>query len=151
MNIENLTEGGFLITKIQQLSQRIFDMLLKEYEINEITAAQGRVIFPIWQKDNLSFQELKKATLLSKATLSYMLDQLEKAGHIQRIRSQDDKRIIFIKLTKLNKDLMERFIQVSNGMKDIFYKGFSDNEIAAFEEYLKKVLKNLATYKKKNI
>lgn len=151
MNIENLTEGGFLITKIQQLSQRIFDMLLKEYEINEITAAQGRVIFPIWQKDNLSFQELKKATLLSKATLSYMLDQLEKAGHIQRIRSQDDKRIIFIKLTKLNKDLMERFIQVSNGMKDIFYKGFSDNEIADFEEYLKKVLKNLTTYKKKNI
>jgi DNA-binding MarR family transcriptional regulator len=149
MKIEKLTEGGFLITKIQQLSQRIFDTLLKEYEIKEITAAQGRVIFPIWQKDNLSFQELKKATLLSKATLSYMLDQLEKAGHIQRIRSQDDKRVIYIKLTKLNKDLMEKFIQVSKGMKDIFYKGFSDNQIAAFEGNLKKVLENLTDYKKK--
>ncbi|MFX0010587.1 MAG: MarR family winged helix-turn-helix transcriptional regulator [Candidatus Hermodarchaeota archaeon] len=150
MKIEKLTEGGFLITKIQQLSQRIFDTLLKEYEIEEITAAQGRVIFPIWQKDNLSFQELKKATLLSKATLSYMLDQLEKGGHIQRIRSQDDKRVIYIKLTKLNKDLMEKFIQVSKGMKDIFYKGFSDNQIATFEENLKKVLDNLTDYKKKD-
>ena len=80
-----------------------------------------------------------------------MLDQLEKVGHIQRIRSEDDKRVIYIKLTKLNKDLKEKFIQVSNGMKDIFYKGFSDNQIDAFEENLKKVLENLTAYTKKNL
>ena len=119
--------------------------------MRELTAAQGRVLFPLWQEDNLSFQVLKKRTLLSKATLSYMLDQLENVGHIERIRSQDDKRIIYIQLTKLNKDLKEKFIQVSNGMKEIFYKGFSDNEIDVFEENLKKVLENLTFYKKEHL
>jgi DNA-binding MarR family transcriptional regulator len=118
--------------------------------VREVTAAQGRVLFPLWQEDNLSFQVLKKRTFLSKATLSYMLDQLENAGHIQRIRSQDDKRVIYIQLTKLNKDLKDKFIQVSNRMKDVFYKGFSNNQIDAFEDNLKRVLENLVGYTKKN-
>jgi DNA-binding MarR family transcriptional regulator len=120
--------------------------LLKKYEIQEITAAQGRVIFPLWQKDNLSFQELKKETLLSKATLSYMLDQLESTGYIERIRSQNDKRTLHIKLTKFDKDLQEKFIEVSKAMKSIFYNSFSEKEIEEFENYLKKVLKNLTNH-----
>jgi DNA-binding MarR family transcriptional regulator len=147
--MKNLREGGFLITKIQQLSQRIFGKLLKDFNIQEITAAQGRVLFPLWQEDNLSFQELKKRTLLSKASLSYMLDQLESDGHIERIRSLNDKRTISIKLTKLNKDLKEKFIHVSNIMKEIFYKGFSDNQIDVFEENLNKILENLTIYGKR--
>jgi DNA-binding MarR family transcriptional regulator len=58
--MEKLRKGGFLITKIRQLSQQIFDKLLKEYKIDEISAAQGRVMFPLWRQDNISFQDLKK-------------------------------------------------------------------------------------------
>jgi DNA-binding MarR family transcriptional regulator len=78
-----------------------------------------------------------------------MLDQLEAAGHIGRIRSKNDKRTLHIKLAKLNKDLKERFIEVSNIMKSMFYNGFSEKEIDEFENYLKKVLQNLINYSKK--
>ena len=148
--MEKLREGGFLITKIRLISQQIFDKLLKDYKIDEISAAQGRVMFPLWRQDNISFQDLKKLTMLSKATLSYMLDNLEKAGHIERIRSEEDKRTIFIKLTKKNKELQEKYIQVSLEMKDLFYKGFSEKEIDDFESYLRRLLENLTKYKEKN-
>jgi len=148
--MEKLREGGFLITKIRLLSQQIFDKLLKDYKIDEISAAQGRVMFQLWRQDNISFQDLKKLTMLSKATLSYMLDNLEKAGHIERIRSEEDKRTIFIKLTKKNKELQEKYIQVSLEMKDLFYKGFSEKEIDDFESYLRRLLENLTKYKEKN-
>lgn len=146
--MEKLREGGFLITKIRQLSQRIFNKLLKEYKIDEISAAQGRVIFPLWTQDNISFQDLKKKAMLSKATLSYMLDKLEEAGHIERIPSQDDKRTIKIKLTKKNKVLQDKFLQVSNEMRDIFYKEFSEKEIDEFESYLRRILDNLMKFNK---
>ncbi len=148
--MEKLREGGFLITKVRQLSQRIFDKLLKEHKIDEISAAQGRVMFPLWRQDNVSFQDLKKETMLSKATLSYMLDNLEEAGHIKRIRSEDDKRTIFIKLTKRNKELQDKYLQVSNEMKDLYYKGFSEKEIDEFESYLRLLLDNLTDYGEKN-
>jgi DNA-binding MarR family transcriptional regulator len=146
--MEKLRKGGFLITKIRQLMLSVFDKLLEEYQIDEITAAQGRVMFPLWQNNNLSFQTLKKKTMLSKATLSYMLDKLEEAGHIERVRSEEDKRTIYIKLTKRNKELQEKYIQVSLAMRDIFYKRFSEQQIDEFESHLKIILDNLSSYKK---
>ncbi len=148
--MEGLREGGFLISKIHQLSQRIFAKLLRDFDVSEVTAAQGRVIFPLWKEDNLSFQGLKEKTSLSKATLSHMLNALENSGHIKRIPSKIDKRTITIKLTKENKALQEKFLEVSNEMKDIFYKDFSEKEIDNFESYLRKLLENLIQFSKKD-
>jgi len=147
--MERLREGGFLISKIKQLSDRIFSKLLREYETIEINPAQGRVMFPLWRQDNISFHELRKKTLLSKATLSHMLDNLEKDGYIKRIPSQKDKRTIYIKLTKKNKDLLDRYLQVSSEMKDIFYKDFTEKEIDEFEGYLRRLLDNLREFSEK--
>lgn len=147
--MEDLREGGFLITKIRELGQQIFDQLLRDNKIDEITSAQGRVIFPIWRQDNISFQDLKKKTMLSKATLSYMLDKLEEAGYIERIRSKKDKRTITIKLTKKNEALQKQFLQVSNEMKDIYYNGFTEDEIDEFEGYLRRLLDNLTSFNRK--
>jgi len=144
--MQRLREGGFLISKIKQLSDRIFSKLLREYETIKINPAQGRVMFPLWRQDNISFHELRKKTLLSKATLSHMLDNLEEAGYIKRIPSQKDKRTIYIKLTKKNKDLLDRYLQVSSKMKDIFYKDFNKEEIDEFEGYLRRLLDNLTNY-----
>ncbi len=147
--MEKVREGGFLITKIRKLSERIFAKILQDFNVSEISAAQGRVMFPLWQKDNISFQELKKKTSLSKATLSYMLDNLEKAGHIKRISDVNDKRTINIKLTKKNKALQDKFLQVSNEMKDLYYKNFTEEDIDIFEDYLKRILANLTNYSEK--
>ncbi len=148
--MENLREGGFLIAKIRKLSERIFAKILQDFNIYEITAAQGRVMFPLWQKDNISFQDLKKKTSLSKATLSYMLDNLEKAGHVKRLNDVNDKRTINIKLTIKNKSLQDKFLQVSNEMRDIYYKDFTEVEIDKFEGYLRRILANLLQYSEKS-
>jgi DNA-binding MarR family transcriptional regulator len=79
-----------------------------------------------------------------------MLDQLEDAGHVKRIHSKEDKRTISIKLTKMNEDLKEKFIRVSDQMKAVFYKDFSEWEIDIFEEYLKRIMDNLTNYNKNN-
>jgi len=139
-----------LISKIKQLSDRIFAKLLREYETLEINPAQGRVMFPLWRQDNISFHELRKKTLLSKATLSHMLDNLEKAGYIERVPSEEDKRTINIILTKRHKDELKRYLEVSNEMKELTYKGFNDKEIDEFEYYLRRLLNNLTEYSEKN-
>ena len=147
--MEELREGGFLISKIRQLSERIFAKLLRDYQAIEINPAQGRVMFPLWKKDNISFHELKEKTLLSKATLSHSLDNLEEAGYIKRVPSPKDKRAINIKLTEKNKELQDKFIQVSNQMKDIYYKDFTEEDIDEFEGYLRRLLNNLTNYSEK--
>jgi DNA-binding MarR family transcriptional regulator len=136
-------EGGFLIAKIHQVSGRIFAKILKEYDIDQINPAQGRILFVLWKKDEIPISELAEKTQLSKSTLTSMLDRLEAAGHIIRIRSKQDRRTILIKLTEKDKSLQNLYKQVSDEMTNLFYKEFSPNEIDEFENYLKRILVNL--------
>ena len=146
MIIVNLRQGGFLISKIQKLSSRIFTKLLREFKAIDINPAQGRVMFPLWLQDNLSFQDLLERTSLSKATVSHLLNNLEKTGHIKRVPSEEDKRTVNVILTKNDKQLQDKYFQVSNKMTKLFYNGFSEEEIDEIEDYLRRLLNNLTSF-----
>jgi DNA-binding MarR family transcriptional regulator len=135
-------EGGYLISQIHQISGRIFSKKLRDLNI-DINHAQGRIIFALWKKDEIPINDLSKETLLSKSTLTTMLERLEKSGHVIRKQTEEDKRIIIVCLTPKSNELRKDYQQVSNDMTEIFYKDFSEDQIAQFEAYLKKILKNL--------
>ncbi len=78
-----------------------------------------------------------------------MLDRLEEADHITRIHSKEDRRTILIKLTEKDKNLQNSYSKVSEEMTNIFYKGFSHDEIDEFESYLERILANLTQNKHK--
>ncbi len=136
-------QGGFLIAKIHQVSGRIFAKILKKAGISEINPAQGRILFALWKKDEIPITELARKTLLSKSTLTSMLDRLEKAGFIIRVPSKKDRRTILIKRTEKGKRFESKYVQVSDEMTNLFYNGFTSEEIDTFEEYLKRILANL--------
>lgn len=136
-------EGGFLIAKIHQVSGRIFAKILKEWGIDQINPAQGRILFALWKKDEIPIRELAKQTQLSKSTLTSMLDRLEKTGHITRVRPREDRRTILIELTEKDKSLQRVYGNVSDEMTKIFYAEFSKEEIDEFERYLERILANL--------
>ena len=134
--------GGFLITQIHHLGRRVFTELLKQHEI-EIGPGQGRILFALWQKDDVPINDLVERTLLRKSTLSELLDNLEKAGYIRREQSEEDRRKILIKLTERTQKLQKVYINLSVEMTKLFYNGFSDDEINEFEAFLRRVLDNL--------
>ncbi|MFD0717214.1 MarR family winged helix-turn-helix transcriptional regulator [Paenibacillus sp. GCM10027626] len=141
-----LRQGGFLISKIHQLSGRIFSRKLKAYNINEINPAQGRVLFALWQNDNVSIQELAGKTSLGKSTLTRMLDRLEQSGHLLRVFPSEDRRKTLIQLTEENKKMKAAYEQVSLDMNELFYEGFQQSEIDEFENYLVRILNTLDKY-----
>lgn len=139
-------QGGFLISKIHQLSQRIFAKILKEHKRDEFNPAQGRIMFTLWQKDNIPIHELVEKTQYSKSTLTSMLDNLEEAGFIKRIPSKEDRREILIALTEKDKLLQDKYVEVSREMGKLYYNGFNDEEIDDFERYLERILENLIEF-----
>jgi DNA-binding MarR family transcriptional regulator len=135
-------EGGFLISKIHRLSGRIFAKKLKEHQI-EINPAQGRIMFVLWRDDGISINALAKRTSLGKSTLTSMLDRLEAAGYVRRVRSAQDRRSILIERTDKDRAWQEAYVQVSQEMSALYYAGFSEDEIGELEGYLRRILDNL--------
>jgi DNA-binding MarR family transcriptional regulator len=137
------TEGGFLISQIKQIQGRIFEKLLSQAGIEEFNGAQGRILYILWQTDYVPIVELSKKTGLAKTTLTSMLDRLETKGLICRNFDKSDRRQVKISLTEKAKALSEDYNRVSMQMNEIFYKGFSDNEIVQLEKLLNIVVQNL--------
>jgi len=137
-------EGGFLSTQIHHLGRRVFSELLKKHNI-EIGPGQGRILFALWQQDNVPINDLSKRTLLRKSTLSELLDNLEGAGYIHREQSEEDRRKTMILLTAKTRKLQSTYIKLSADMTEIFYKGFTPEEIDELEAYLHRILKNLVS------
>lgn len=133
------------MAKIRQVAGRIFERMLKNCGI-EINSAQGRIMFALWQQDNISINELAKKTQLKKSTLTSMLDRLENMGYISRQRSKQDRRVILIKRTKKDKNLENRYVELSQEHTKFFYRGFSENQINRFEKDLEQILDNLTAF-----
>lgn len=66
------TRGGFYITQIKQLQDRIFERLLLENGI-EISGGQGRILFILWKNDHLTISEISEKTSLAKNTVSVVM------------------------------------------------------------------------------
>jgi MarR family transcriptional regulator, organic hydroperoxide resistance regulator len=141
--MKNQRSAGFMMSKIHQVSGRIFACLLKEHGIEEINPAQGRIMFALWQKDGISIYELAQATSLGKSTMTSMLDRLEQTGFLRREPSRQDRRKIFIWRTEKDKSFQKQYVQVSEQMTEIYFHGFSEQEKDQFESMLERIFANL--------
>ena len=146
-NMKQQRQAGFLMAKIRQVGERLFERMLNAEGI-EINTAQGRIMFALWQKDGIPINELAQKTQLKKSTLTSMLDRLETMGYIQRQRSEKDRRIILIQRTQKDRELEKKYAEISQEMTRLYYQGFSDKEIDMFENSLARILDNLIEYEK---
>ena len=137
------SNGGYLISRVKQLQDRVFDALLRQSGVFAFNGAQGRILYVLWQEDSLPIVELSKRTSLAKTTLTGMLDRMEESGILVRVYDEYDRRMIRIVLTPKAKELSEKYLEVSQRMTALFYKGFEEEEISAFERTLARILENL--------
>ncbi len=145
--LDEVTNGGFLISKIQKLGKRIFARILKEHDL-KINPGQGRILFILWQIDRIPIQELAKRTSLTTSTLTSMLDRMENAKMLVRIPKPGDRRSYLIQLTPETKKMRQKFLTISSEMTKIYYNGLNQREIREFEGVLSKILYNLEIYDK---
>ena len=86
------TNGGFLVTKIKQLGDRIFEKILSEKNIDAFNGAQGRILYVLWQEDGIPIRSLSVKCGLAITSLTTMLERMEHQGLISRVQSETDKR-----------------------------------------------------------
>ena len=141
--MKNGTEGGFLISRIKQISGRIFEKLLVRAGVDAFNGAQGRILYVLWQEDGVPIVTLSQKTGLAKTTLTSMLDRMEKANLIVRLFDKENRRQIRIALTEKARGLSAEYEKVSLEMNEIYYSGFSDDEIVTLEDTLRRILNNL--------
>ena len=136
------SKAGFYITQIKQISDRIFDKILKQNEIS-LTGGQGRILYILWKHEQLTMSALSQHTSLAKNSLTVVIEGMVQKGLVCRKQNPDNRRETIISLTEHSKNLREKYEFVSKQMNDIYYHNFSLEEQQQFESYLFRILHNL--------
>ena len=136
------TKGGFYISQIKQLQDRIFERMLSENGI-AISGGQERILFVLWKKDHLTISEISEQTSLAKNTVSVVVDGMVRKGIVERGTNPSNRRQTIISLTDYAQSMREQYETVSRQMNQLFYQGFSEREQKEFESFLARILKTL--------
>ena len=136
------TKGGFYITQIKQLQERIFEKLISDYGI-EISGGQGRILFILWKTNHLTITQLSQETSLAKNTVSIIVDGMVKRGILERNINDSNRRQTIISLTDYAQSMKKKYEIVSQQMNTLFYQGFTEKEQKEFEQYLSRILATL--------
>lgn len=123
---------------------KVFERLLSKHEI-EISGGQGRILFVLWKSDNLTISE---RTLLTKNTVSIVVDGMVNKGILERRINPDNRRQTIVSLTPYAKSIQERYEEVSRQMNTLFYQGFTEEEQQEFERYLARIVDTLVQVEK---
>ena len=132
MKIE--TEIVDLFTKIlETVTFTIEDLKFNEYQV-------GRGIFIIdfvGENDRCSLKDIYDNTKFPASTASRRVDELVKAGFIERTRSPEDRREIVLRLTETGTVLYKLFRYHRVRTLKRFLKSFSEKEISSFVKVLR--------------
>jgi MarR family transcriptional regulator, organic hydroperoxide resistance regulator len=66
---------------------------------NELSHAQFELLLELSERGELPAGELAAAARLTPATVTQMLDHLATQGHVERVRSDTDRRVVVSRLT----------------------------------------------------
>jgi DNA-binding MarR family transcriptional regulator len=65
----------------------------------ELSHAQFELLIELYERGELPAGELAAAARLSPAAVTQMLDHLAESGHVERVRSSSDRRVVVSRLT----------------------------------------------------
>lgn len=110
-----------------------------EFKEKNLTSSQVMVIGILSHRKELKTSELSKELGLSNSTVSGILDRLEEKNLIERIRSEEDRRVIKVRVNKEFKTSMaSKYMGVEEKITNIINK--SPNEEI---DFILKGLENL--------
>lgn len=132
-----------MISRIKHIGGRLFEHILSEKNIDAFNGAQGSLLYILWQEDGIPIRELSRRSGLAVTSLTGMLDRMEAAGLIYRDRGDKDRRKILIFLTDNARSLENDYDEVTEEIENIYYKGFSEEEIDQCEKYLQRIFHNV--------
>lgn len=111
-----------------------------------ITPSQFDIIATLGVTDEMSCGELGDRTLITKGTLTGVLDRLERKRLIQRTESKEDRRSIIVQLTPAGASLFNTLYSKHLDYLRPAFAGMDNDEIKEFTTRLEALRSTLQQY-----
>ena len=132
-----------LSAKIREAGNAFLIKKLKEHSFDNLAPSHGDILSMLYKHEKLTMKDIANKVHRTKATVTVLIDKLEKEQLVKREKSAEDNRITYIVLTQKSIDSKMIFEKIANELNSMLYKGFTPNEAKQLDELLEKMLKNI--------
>ncbi len=115
----------FQLSKASQAGIRFWAGKIADRNVSPV---QGLVLISLAEEDRTTSAHLGQRVQLDSATLTGIIDRLEKSGLVERQKNPDDRRAILICLTEKGRQMAEELKRISETANREFLAGLSADE-----------------------
>jgi DNA-binding MarR family transcriptional regulator len=106
---------------------------------SELSHAQFELLIELHERGELSAGELAGAARLAPGTVTQMLDHLAACGHVERARSESDRRVVVSRLTEQGRSAIEAKRAAWKSRWEQALAGVDDEELGAATRVLERL------------
>jgi len=109
------------------------------HEVEKMTGIGGAALWALSEIDEnkqLTVSALAASMSIHQSTASNLIDKLESDGFISRVRSDKDKRVVFLSITEKGKSVLTKAPQPYRGLLPDALMQFDDESLDALNEKL---------------
>jgi DNA-binding MarR family transcriptional regulator len=128
---------GYLLSRARAMLAKSLDAALLTLEI---THAQAGILLMLASGRYTTAADLVREMYTDAASMTRMLDRLQKHGLVQRIPHPDDRRQIRLHLTAAGTALAAQLPPILAGVLNAQFEGFSAEEIGFLKSLLRKMI-----------
>ena len=132
------TEVGRLLFETGKLMKQY---MRKNFEHEGITLPQGSVLGILMKNGEMKISELSNKLTLSNSTVSGIVDRLEKQQLVERRRSEEDRRIVYVTAS-------QKFLEMHMESHKKIERSFEELLDTGTPEEMEKIIDGLNTLKK---
>lgn len=109
----------------------------------DLTPSQFDIIATLGNTPGMSFKDLGDKTLITKGTLTGIIDRLEARGLVKRLVKTEDRRSTIVQLTDRGQEEFDRVFTPHIQFCKQSFLGYSDEDLAVLEQALAKLKSRL--------
>lgn len=141
----NVSNGFKIASLIKEINSKLNHSIKNEFKDTGLTVPQIMVVKTLAKHKRLKVSEISKEMHLVNSTVSGIIDRLENQDIVSRVRSKDDKRVVYIELSKKGIELIGNYRDtINNFFEDIFINTSQEDIVTILTglETLKDILDN---------
>lgn len=132
-----------------ELTHELVCTVSSELKEMEVTPEQPILLDIISNYGPITQKDLADQMHIKPATLTVRLQRLEKKEYIIRTIDQNDKRVQYVEVTDLGKEILKSSKLVMKKVSAFAFKDFDDDEILNFISIINRIQSNLKEFNEK--
>ena len=108
-----------------------------------LSKGQPPVLLFLDKENSRTQKELADFLNIKPASVTDVLQRMEKNGLVERKRGENDLRTMHVTITEKGREKSNEFLQKERSLDELFFKGFQEDEKEFFLQMFEKMTENL--------